>query len=320
MSSPYESLFPPPTSGETIAAIRHQVTVCLDRVTAFGLTDLKAALDAASSQKEAVVKDYRSKYKGFRERWWCEHQVVAKLHQALTCTYEKEAWREIAEKCVCRPKRLIWERTEVINAKNDCSKGDLERDAGRAQAERDRAKGEMTAWTGAAATIDQQLTANDALAKSIQTLIGNGDPQAIYQFWFTLLPAHRALMPDDAPPAARELGHGESPEDICGFAHHGHRAPPWLIEPDRFGRVLDEAWEAYYNAQIHYSRVQAAYLEHKDDLATLTAARDALQAALNANIAACLKEHAPHGVCCTDSAAASAAPAAAPAATPATKK
>ncbi len=315
MSSPYETLFPAPTSGETIAAIRHQMTVCLDRVNAFGLADLKAALDTASSQKEAVVKDYRAKYKGFRERWWCEQQVIAKLHQALTCTYEKDAWREIAQKCVCRLQRHIWERTEEINAKNDCSKGELEREAARALAERDRAKGEKDAWTGAAAAIDQQLTANDALGKQVQTLIGNGDPQAIYQFWFTLLPAHRALMPDDAPASARDLGHDESPADICELPHHGRRAPPWLIEPDRFGRVLDEAWEAYCNAQIHYSRVQAAYLERKDDLATLTAARDALQAALNANIAACLKEHAPHGVCCTETPAAPAAPAA-----PATKK
>lgn len=313
MSSPYESLFPKPTSGETLAEIRHQMTVCLDRINAFGLPDLKTALDTASTQKEAVIKDYRSKYKGFRERWWCEHQVVAKLHQALTCTYEKDAWREIAQKCVCRLQRHIWERTEEINVKNDCSKGELEREAARAQAERDRAKAVKDAWTAAAATIDAQLTANDALAKTIQTLIGNGDPQAIYQFWFTLLPAHRALLPDDAPTAAREFGHGESPEDICDFPHHGHRAPPWLIEPDRFGRVLDEAWEAYCNAQIHYSRVQAAYLERKDDLATLTAARDALKAALGANIAACLKEHAPQGACCTETPAAPAAPVAAPA-------
>jgi hypothetical protein len=320
MSSPYETLFPAPTSGETIAEIHRQMTVCLDRINAFGLSDLKAALDTASSQKDAVVKDYRSKYKGFRDRWWCEHQVVAKLHQALTCTYERDAWREIAQKCVCTPKRHIWERTEEINAKNNCSKGELERDAARAQAERDRAKAEKDSWTGAAATIDQQLTANDALSKSIQTLIGNGDPQAIYQFWFTLLPAHRALMPDDAPTAARELGFGESPEDICDFPRHDRRVPPWLIEPDRFGRVLDESWEAYCNAQIHYSRVQAAYLEHKDDLATLTAARDGLQAALAANIAACLKHHAPHGACCTDSPAAPAAAAPAAAATPATKK
>jgi hypothetical protein len=148
-------------------------------------------------------------------------------------------------------------------------------------------------------------------AKAVQTLIGNGDPQAIYQFWFTLLPAHRALMPDDAPAAARELGHGESPEEICGFTQRGHRAPPWLIDPDRFGRTLDEAWEAYTNAQIHYSRAQAAYLERKDDLAALTEARDALKAALDANIAACLKEHTPHGACCTDSPAAPATPAAA---------
>lgn len=315
MSSPYETLFPAPTSGETIAAIHHQMTVCLDRMTAFGLSDLKAALDAASSGKDAVVKDYRTKYKGFRERWWCEHQLVAKLHQALTCTYEKDAWREIAQKCVCRLQRNIWERTEEINAKNDCSRGELERDAARAQAERDRAKSHKDAWTAAAATIDAQITANDALAKAIQTLIGNGDPQAIYQFWFLLLPAHRALMPDDAPASARELGHGESPEDICGFSSHGHRTPPWLIEPDRFGHVLDEAWEAYCNAQIHYARVQAAYQERKDDLATLTAKRDALKAALAANITACLKEHAPHGACCTETPAAPAAPAA-----PATKK
>ena len=300
MSSPYESLFPTATSGETIGAIRHHVTVALDRITAFGLADLKTALDTASAQKEAVVTDYRAKYKGFRERWWCEQQSIAKLHQALTCTYEKDAWKEIARKCVCRLKRQIWERTEQIDAKNDCSKGELEREALRAQAERDRAQKERDNWTAAAAMIDQQLTTNDAACKAIQTLIGNGDPQAIYQFWFTLLPAHRALMPDDAPATARELGHGESPEDICEFPHHGRRAPPWLIEPDRFGRVLDEAWEAYLNAQIHYSRAQAAYLEKKDDLAALTAARDTLQTNLDANIAACLKEHAPHGVCCTD--------------------
>jgi hypothetical protein len=87
-----------------------------------------------------------------------------------------------------------------------------------------------------------------------------------------------------------------------------------LIEPERFGRALDEAWEEYYSAQMQYSRAAAAYLERKDDLAALTAARDALQAALEANIAACLKRHAPNGACCTETPAAPAAPAA-----PATK-
>jgi hypothetical protein len=320
MSSPQSYGSSPSHNGQTIAAIRHRVTVELDRINALGLADLKSALDTANSQKEAVVKDYRAKYKGFRERWWCEQQLIAKLHQALTCTYERHAWKEIARDCVCRLNREIHERSVVIDEKTNCSKGDLECAATRAQAERDKAKADKDAWTGAAATIDQQLTANDTLAKNIQTLIGNADPQAIYKFWFTLLPAHRALMPDDAPPSARELGEGESPEDICGFEHHGGRTPPWLVDPDRFGHVLDESWERYYTAQVEYSRATAEYLENKDDLAALTQARDALKAALDANIAACLKRHGPNGACSTDATAAPALASAAGAASGTTPK
>lgn len=316
MSTPLEHDPPVP---RTIAAIFHHVTVELDRINALGLSDLKTALDTANSQKEGLVKDYRAKFKQFRERWWCEHQLVTKLHQALTCTFERDKWREIARECICRPKRDIHDRSRVIDEKNNCSKGDLERAQARALAERDRAKAERDAWAQAATLIDQQLTANDQLAKTIQTLIGNGDPQAIYKLWFTLLPAHKALTPFDAPESARELGEGESPEEICGFEHPGHRAPPWLVDPDRYGHELDESWKNYYSAQLYYSAAAAEYLEHKDDLASITQARDTLKAALDTNIAACLKRHAPAGACCTDTPAAPAPAPATTAAAPATK-
>jgi hypothetical protein len=306
---------------QTIAAIFHHVTVELDRINALGLSDLKTALQTAASQKDGLVKDYRAKFKQFRERWWCEHQLVTKLHQALTCTFERDKWREIARECICRPKRDINERSRIIDEKNNCSKGELERIQARALAERDRAKTARDAWAQAATLIDQQLTANDQLAKSIQTLIGNGDPQAIYKFWFSLLPAHKTLTPYDAPESARELGEGESPDEICGFEPQGHhRAPPWLVDPDKYGYELDESWQSYYAAQLSYSAAAAAFLEHPDDLATITANRDNHKAALDADIASCLKRHAPNGACCTDTPATAAPAATTPAAaTPATK-
>lgn len=289
----------PHRQGKTVEQLRHELTVALDRMTALDLADLKNDFDTASTQKPGLIADYAAKYKGLRDRWWAEHLLVAKLYQTLTCTFEDDEWKTIARGCVCELRGVVAEWNRIIRSKNDCSKGDLERAVARAQSARDHVKARRDSWMGAAAALDAQLTANDALVKTIQTLASEPDQQtqAIYQFWFVLLPAHRQIMPDDAPPAAQELGQGESPEEICELSETPARVPPWLVEPHKYGHVLDAIWDEYYEAQTAYAQAAAAFHEKPDDLATITQTCATLTASLVADIAACLTKCAPQSPC-----------------------
>lgn len=293
----------PHRQGKTVEQIRHELTVTLDRMTALDLAVLKTDFDTASTQKPALIADYSAKYKGLRDRWSAENQLVAKLYQTLTCTFEDDEWKTIARGCVCELRGVVAEWNRIIRTKTDCSKGELERAVARAQNARDHIKAKRDSWMGAAAAIDAQLTANDALIKTIQGMVSEPDQQtqAIYQFWFVLLPAHRQIMPDDAPLSARELGEGESPEEICELSETPTRVPPWLVEPHKFGHVLDEIWDEYFEAQTAYAQSAAAFHEKPDDLATITQTCAALTASLAADIAACLKKCAPQSPCCNGS-------------------
>jgi hypothetical protein len=294
-----------PVKCTTVEKLLVEVTSQFDRMTALNLGDLKTKVSAAATQKQKNISDYATAYPGLRTRWCTENQSVEKLHQTLICTFKDGSWKKLIQACVCPARAALASLTAEIATKTNCSKGTLELAAANALAARDAAAALRDAWVGAATSIDAQLTANDALIKSIQTQLNAPDQStAVYQFWFKLLPAHVSIMPDNLGDGVSVVGKGETPEELCGGSAPSRRPPPWLIDPAKFGEALDCAWQDYFAAQKKYADAQAALQEAPDDLATKATTLTAKTASLDADIAACLATQSSPGSTCAPTSAA----------------
>jgi hypothetical protein len=282
-----------------------EVSSQLDQFTALNLADLKAKLTDAATQKQKNITDYGTAYPGLRTRWCAANQSVEKLHQTLICTFKDGSWKKFIQACVCPAQTAVATLAADIATSTSCSKGALELAAANALAARDAAGALRDAWVGAATSIDAQLTANDALIKSIQTQLNAPDQStAVYQFWFKLLPAHLSIMPGNLGEGVCVVGKGETPEELCGGSAPTRRTPPWLIDPTKFGETLDCAWQDYLAAQKKYADAQAAFQKAPDDLTSKAAALTAKTASLDADIAACLAAQSPPGSACATTIAA----------------
>ncbi|REE18428.1 hypothetical protein B0G71_1444 [Paraburkholderia sp. BL27I4N3] len=314
---------------QSIKDLQQKVTAELNRIAAKDLAGLKAEIDKFVAGEDALVSDYAAKYPALRERWCSQHQQIVQLHSALLCAFPGQDWKALVSTCICALKHELHCQQQIITARQRCGTGKLERASNAALARYNAAKANLDAMSANAAGIDKALTSTDGMITDIKSLVSTpGQAVVLYLFYFLLLPLHRSLMPDDVSDTVRHFAATETPQALCQTVYAQacppedgactppqdqqgqacqsgqqtqpavRRAAPWLVAPAAYQAELECTWEAYHTAKDDYATAQSQFQSNPDDIASLTAALTVAQAALDANIRACLGKAQPNAKGC----------------------
>jgi hypothetical protein len=316
-------------SCQTAKELLQRVSAELTWFAAKNLPDLQKELQDFVTAQDALVADYGSKFPDLRKKW-CSRQVdVERLCAHVKCEFSAEKWREVIERCICKPMHDLCCLNQRIAKRQYCCAGPHERARNQAQAALDKATKHLGWMKALATSLDSQLAANLDLVNQINAVPANERATVLYLF-FKLRRSHIHMAPYDASAECkevctefdcdkmcREVLERPCPDDDCGCTPKGdwpHQSchhcckldAPWLMAPDSYRHALDCAYDHYHKAKDDLAKAESELKKHPDDLTSLIAARDALNDPKNPNnlennITKCLKcEKPPSEDCCRE--------------------
>jgi hypothetical protein len=314
---------------QTAKELLHRVNAELAWFAAKNLPDLQKELQDFVTAQDALVADYASKFPDLRKKW-CARQVdVERLCAHVKCEFSPEKWREVVERCICKPMHDLCCLNQRIAKRQYCCAGPHERLRNQAQVALAKATTHLIWMKTLAKSLDDALAANLELVNQINAVPANERAAVLYLF-FKLRRFHVHMAPYDASAECkevciefdcdkmcREVLDKPCEDDDCGctpkgeWPHHGcHHCckldGAWLMAPDSYRHALDCAFDRYHEAKDDLAKAEAELKKHPDDLGSLIAQRDAYNDPKNPNnlentITKCLKcEKPPTDDCCRE--------------------
>ncbi|MEM6807847.1 MAG: hypothetical protein AAF350_02025 [Pseudomonadota bacterium] len=217
--------------------------------------EAEAKLTALSGGVAAEEAAYRAARPALLERWDELDNKIRKLKSHFEDCYDYKCFiQEVICKKVVRPEWAL--RRKLLTEKLCGYYGALYL----AEERLDAAKGQLNAWEKISKSLDDRLTANEALYEEICKLDSCEDRYfAIYILYFELCPAHKGMGEppeklDQYNPAEKYCTDtcGEPPVDntdgLCG--------DPYLIDPDDYNCKLAEVWTAWRDAGLAKVKAQ----------------------------------------------------------------
>jgi len=288
------------------------------------LTELKSELEGFVKKQQQLVDDYRKAYPELKRKWCAQHTDVQTLFTQLKSTHDplKDPWKGLIARCICAKQKEVDCFAESLAKRKRCCFGPLEHALDQARTKFTDTKARLDILLALSGKVDAALTTHATWIKDVKNLPQPERASVLYLFWFRLLPAHRALKPNDLEKECVVPGDDEAPEKICkaewGAAcptdpwactpppPTGTTAPdtsrrlPWLMPPDSYEAALDCAWDDYRKAKNELAIAEAKFKATPDDLATRVKEYGAAKDGLEADILACLKDWKPQNPCCAD--------------------
>ncbi|MBU8974543.1 MULTISPECIES: hypothetical protein [unclassified Lysobacter] len=274
--------------------------------------DFADELRALQDKMVAARAGYtREKFTGLSKRWNEQDAAIGKLASDVACSVS--CWECLLE---CRLCPLLYEirtlerrlngygnyPTSVDTLRELASWHERNRDD--RQAVYDRIKAVLAAWEDPATTLDEVLTANQALLDSARAQLSTDPAAAIYTLFVKLIPAHWAIRPRGegmAKPKVEPYAHictcgNEDPDECCGpdtsagTVIERLRAPlPYLIDPNGLADLLCcLVTERYLPAKELLAEAHALLENAKQDLertaAQIKSKTEALEASFMAEL------------------------------------
>ncbi|WP_395018454.1 hypothetical protein [Dongia sp.] len=262
----------------------------------------KSELEEYLGKRKKLIEDYQAAYPNKLKRWQDHHGDLRRLWNDLSKIYPN--WIDAVKGPICQRISEISGTEYLINTRKYRTKGIYERRLEASNAAAQLALDERKAWIAAPQQIDAALTAHDGLIKAIDDLVpGRQQGQAIYTFWFKLLPDHVRVGPErpgaefpSFPP--QDTGAAwlcpvqddtvTTPPEDGAFPPKptapGKRAP-WLVPPEDYGDKLDAAWIAYDAARQAAVAAEVEFKRQPDDTDTISARLKDLNKTLEQRIA-----------------------------------
>jgi hypothetical protein len=301
-----------PTHCTTAKVQLAKVNAELSRFQAKDLVSLQHELSDFVGQQDALVSAYKDQYPALRKTW-CDRQLdVERLYAHMRCEFplDKDKWQKIIADCICTPAHDIHCLKRRVARRRRCAGGKLEREFLAADARYVAAQAELTALTKLVEQVKAALDANLALVGGIEQLGPKGRAVAIYRFYWKLLPAHKALAPQDISPDCLKIGsEGDAhllckivwdkgckdeegactpPEEVRHPHHHHGRPVPWLMPPADYSNALDCAWDRYQQTRDERAEAKSKYDADQDSLEALSTRLTTMETGLDAAVEACL--------------------------------
>ena len=298
----------------TPAEMLAKITGQMDTFDALKAAELKSGLTAFIAKRDALLADYKKQYPALLKSWSDQHsQIQGLLDQIHESVPDKRAEAILA--CICTLRRTQYCNEQSLKRRQLCAGGMLEhaRDLRKARFDADNAR--LDALSNLAARISAELKADAKLIGDIRAALDSPPPPgvALYSFWFKLLPSHRRLTPDGSDSTL-----GKTEEALCKDAlgddwqkcpadaaicappkedpaadAPDRTAAPWLVDPNRYGDELDQAWSDCLDTKQKYADAESAFRAKPDDLAFLAKNVDDARKALDDQIVKQLQQDNP---------------------------
>jgi len=270
---------------QPVKELLQKVTAELAWFTAKNLPDLQKELTDFVTAQDGLVSDYASKFPDLRKKW-CSRQVdVERLCSHVKCEFSAEKWREVVERCICKPMHALCCLNQRIAKRQYCCAGPYERARNEAKAALDKATSHLTWIKTLAKGLDTQLAANLELVNQINAVPANERATVLF-LYFKLRRSHLHMAPFDVSAECkevciefdcdrmcREVLEKPCPDDDCGctpkgeWPHHScHHCckidGPWLMAPHSYRHALDCAYDRYHKAKDALAKAEAELKNH----------------------------------------------------------
>jgi len=224
-----------------------------------------ALAPVAQKKKQAIDRYDQKKWAELSQRWKGQGAAIGSLWHDLLGAYPD--WVQRVTTAVCPVLGRIGDEQQVVD-KLQPARGKNEADLAKAKKAADDAQAELEAWF----TADQKLAARlDQIDKDIgtlRTLFANPKERVtgLYLFWWSVIPAHQAIRPDDGSTQLEGVAAGAA-WPPCLPKQPAPQTAPYLIAPKDYPAKIEDAYGRVGRAQTDLQAAADKFKASPDDLA-----------------------------------------------------